>query len=221
MTNLKQTSTLIATSLLISLLTVGCEKEDSSSDSKSIEGIFYYFTDEENQKIRVIDLDAPGQLRRSYTLSDDFTLQDLAQEEPHLVLKAYRPSNFSSLANKKGNLIKSKVVEGGWLYVANNPFLGLTGTTDDNYSDASVFANDATGFILHKSGVIDGEDVYAFESVGYPGRFITHSGHPIQGANVLFLDIYPGPEDAPKFRLYNPKSTFSEGDPSVPLDFGL
>jgi len=217
----KHTYLLYLITLLFSSLLIGCEKEDSPSGSELTEGLFYYFTDEANQKIRVIDLDAPGQIRRSYTLSDDFTLEDLAQEEPHLVLKAYRPSTFSSLANKNGNLIKSKVVEGEWLYVANIPFLGLTGTTDDNYSEANQFPNDATGFILHKMEVIDGEAVYAIESVGYPGRFITHSGHPIQGANVLFFDVFTEPEKAPRFRLYNPKSTFQEGDTSVPVDAGF
>ncbi len=204
--------------LLSSLLFTGCEKEDSPSSSNVIEGLFYYYTDEANKKIMVIDIGASTPFRRSYTLSDDVTLEDIAQERDHLVLKVYRPSAISTLATKKGNLIKSKVIEGDWLFVANNPFLGLTGTSSDNYSEANQFPNEATGFKLHKMEVINGEAVFAIESVGYPGRYMTHTGHPIQGANLLYLDAFSEPEKAPRFRLYNPKSTFLEGDPSVPHD---
>ncbi len=197
---------------------MGCEKEDSSAGSKSIEGLLYYYTDEANNKIRVVDLDPGTPFRRSFTLSDDATLEDIAREREELVLKVYRPATVSPLANKKALLIKSKVVENNWLFVANNPFVGLTGTSDDGWWEAGEFSNDATGFILHKSGVIDGEEVYAIESVGYPGRFFTHSGHPIQGANLLYLDEYPEPKDAPKFRLYRTEGTFMEGNPNVPRD---
>ena len=214
----KHTYIMFATALIISILLVGCEKEDSSSGSKSIEGLLYYYTDEANKKIMVIDMSAFSPFRRSYFLTDDVTLEDIAKEMDHLVLKVYRPSPVSPIATKKGNLIKSKVIEGDWLYVANNPFLGLTGKSGKNWFEASEFSNEATGFIFHKMEVIDGEDVYAIESVGYPGRYMTHSGHPIQGANLLYLDVFSEPEKAPRFRLYNPKSTFLEGDPSVPTD---
>ena len=209
---------MIATALIISSLLVGCEKEDSSAGAKSIEGLFYYYTDEANKKIMVIDMSAFSPFRRSYTLTDDVTLEDIAKEMDHLVLKVYRPSPVSPIAAKKGNLIKSKVVEGDWLFVGSIPFLGLTSKSSKNWFEASEFSNEATGFIFHKMEVIGGEDVYAIESVGYPGRFMTHSGHPIQGTNLLFLDVFSGPEKAPRFRLYNPKSIFLEGDPSVPTD---
>ena len=209
---------MFATALIISSIFVGCEKEDSSAGSKSIEGLLYYYTDEANNKIRVVDLDPGTPFRRSFTLSDDVTLEDIAREREELVLKVYRPATVSPLANKKGLLIKSKVVENNWLFVANNPFVGLTGTSDDGWWEAGEFSNDATGFILHKSGEIDGEEMYAVESVGYPGRYFTHSGHPIQGANLLYLDEYPEPKDAPKFRLYRTKGSFMEGNPNVPRD---
>lgn len=214
----KHTYILYATALIISSLFVGCEKEDSATDAKSIEGLLYYYTDEANKAIRVVDLNTSSPFRRGFTLSDDFTMEDIAKEREELVLKVYRPSTVSPLANKKGLLIKSKVVENNWLYVANNPFLGLTGTSDDGWWEAGEFSNNATGFILHKSTKIDGEDVFAIESVGYPGKYFTHSGHQIQGANVLYLDTYDDPEDAPKFRLYRPKANFMEGNPNVPRE---
>ena len=218
MKNLKRTIILCATALLFTSFLTGCEKDNSSSDPKSIEGLLYYFTDEENQEIRVVDINASTPFRRSYILSDDNTLEDIAQERDYLVLKVYRPATVSPLANKKALLIKSKVVENNWLFVANNPFVGLTGTSDDGWWEAGEFSNDATGFILHKSGEIDGEELYAIESVGYPGRYFTHAGHPIQGASLLYLDEYDDPDKAPKYRLYRPKANFTEGNPNVPQD---
>jgi hypothetical protein len=218
MKNLKRTIIFSATALLFTTFLTGCEKDNSSSDPKSIEGLLYYFTDEENREIKVVDINASTPFRRSYILSDDYTLEDIARDRDYLVLKVYRPATVSPLANKKALLIKSKVVENNWLFVANNPFLGLTGTSDDGWWEAGEFSNDATGFILHKSGEIDGEEVYAIESVGYPGRFFTHSGHPIQGVNLLYLDVYSDPDNAPKFRLYRTRTTFVEGNPNVPRD---
>jgi hypothetical protein len=218
MKNLKLTSILFAVALLLTSFLTGCEKDGSSSDSKSIEGLLYYFTDEENQEIKVVDIDASSPFRRSFILSDDYTLEDIAQDRDYLVLKIYRPSSVSTLASKKGHLIKSKVFENNWLFVANNPFLGLTGTTDDDWFEASEFPNEATGFTFHKTGEINGEDVYAIESVAYPGRYFSHSGHPIQGTNLLYLEEYDEPDNAPKFRLYRTESTFLEGNPSVPVD---
>ncbi|MCK7535475.1 MAG: hypothetical protein MZV63_33065 [Marinilabiliales bacterium] len=87
----------------------------------------------------------------------DYTLEDLALDRDYLVLKVYRPSSVSALASKKGLMIKSKVIENNWLYVANTSFLGLTGTTDDDWFEASEFSNEATGFIFHKTGEINGE----------------------------------------------------------------
>lgn len=218
MKNLKQTGLLIVTFILLIPLTAGCEKEDSSSGSKSIEGMLYYYTNEAGKAIRVIDISAATPFRRSYILSDDVTLEDIAVEREHLVLKAYRPVSVSQIASKKGLILKSKPVLNNWLYVANYPFLGLTGTTNKGWFEASEFSNDATGFKFHKTGVIEGEDEYAIESVAYPGRFFTHSGHPIQGANLLYLDEYPGPEEAPKFRLYRPRASFAEANSDVPVD---
>jgi len=218
MKNLKHTFVIYAAALLLASFLTGCEKDDASSDSKSIEGLLYYFTDEENQEIRVVDIDASTPFRRSFTLSGDNTLEDIAQERDYLVLKVYRPSSFTTMYDKKGLLFKSKVIENNWLYVANNPFIGLTGTTDDGWFEASEFSNDATGFIFHKTGEINGEDVYAIESIAYPGRYFSHNGHPIQGTNLLYLEEYDEPDDAPKFRLYRTESTFVEGNPNVPVD---
>ena len=101
---------------------------------------------------------------------------------------------------------------------SKHSIFGPTGTSSDNWSEASEFSNEATGFIFHKMEVINGEAVYAIESAGYPGRYMTHAGHPIQGANLLYLDDFSEPENAPRYRLYKPKSTFLEGDQSVPTD---
>lgn len=218
MKNLKQTGTLIATSILAITLTVGCEKEDSSSGSKSIEGMLYYYSNEASNAIRVIDIYANSPFRRYYILAEGVTLEDIAVDREHLVLKVYRPNSVSQLAGKKGLILKPKAVENNWLYVSNTPFLGLTGTTDKGWFEASEFSNDATGFKFHKTGVIEGEDEYAIESVAYPGRYFTHSGHPIQGANLLYLDVFDSPEDAPKFRLYRPKASFMEANSDVPRD---
>lgn len=218
MKNLKRTIFFYATALLLTSFLTGCEKDGSSSDSKSIEGLLYYFTDEENQEIRVVDIDASSPFRRSFTLSDDYTLEDVAQDRDYLVLKVYRPSSLTTMYDKKGLLLKSKVIDNNWLYVANNPFIGLTGTTDDGWWEASEFSNDATGFIFHKTGVINGDDVFAIESIAYPGRYFSHNGHAIQGTNLLYLEEYDEPDDAPKFRLYRTDSSFPEGNPNVPRD---
>jgi len=200
----------------------GCKEEDDLNfSSKTIEGLLYYYTNEATKQIRVVDLNSNSAFRRSYTLSDDNTLENVAQDRDYLVIKVYRPSTTSAVAATKGKLIKSKVLENNWLFVGTTPFLGLTGTTEDSYADASEFSNNATGFIFHKIEEINGEEVYAIESVGYPGRYFSHQGHPIQGANILFLEIYPSPQDAPKFRLYKPKATFLEGATDVPVDAGF
>jgi len=216
MKNHRHTYLPITAFLLLTSFLAGCEKDDTPSDSKTIEGILYYYTNEETKELRAIDIDDSSPFRRNIKLTDDYTLEDLANDRDDLVIRAYLPSNYSSLYNKKGLMLKPKVVEGNWLFVTTVPFPGITGATDDDYSEASDFPNDATGFIFHKTGEIDGEVLYAIESAGYPGRYFTHSGNPIQGANLLYLDEYPEPKDAPKFRLYRPKSTFREGDPSVP-----
>lgn len=218
MRNLKRTFVLYAAALLLTSFLIGCEKDDSSSDSKSIEGLLYYFTDEENQEIRIVDIDASTPFRRSFILSDDNTLEEIALERDYLVLKVYRPSTVSPMASRKGLLLKSKVIENNWLYVTNNPFIGLTGTSDDGWWEASEFSNDATGFVFHKTGVINGEDEFAIESLAYPGRYFSHNGHAIQGANLLYLEEYDEPDDAPKFRLYRTDSNFPEGNPNVPVD---
>lgn len=218
MKTMKQTFILYATALLLTSILTGCEKDDSSADSKTIEGLLYYFTDEANQEIRVVDIDASTPFRRSFTLSDGNTLEDIARDRDYLVLKVYRPSTVSSMASKKGHLLKSKVIENNWLFVANNPFLGLTGTSDDGWWEASEFSNEATGFIFHPTGKENGEDVFAIESLAYPGRYFSHNGHAIQGANLLFLEEYDEPDKAPKFRLYRTALLFPEANPNVPVD---
>ena len=91
----KHTYRFYSTALLTSLLFIGCEKDDSGSSSNIIEGLFYYYTDEENKKIMVIDIAASTPFRKSYTLSEDVTLEDIAIGRDELVLKAYRPSTIS------------------------------------------------------------------------------------------------------------------------------
>jgi hypothetical protein len=208
--------------LLLFTFISGCKEEDDINfSSKTIEGLLYYYTNEATKQIRVVDMNLNAPFRRSYTLSDDYTLENVAQDRDYLVIKVYRPSTTSAVAAAKGKLIKSKVLENNWLFVANNPFVGLTGITEESWSETSDFSNNASGFIFHKVEEINGEEVYAIESVAYPGRYFSHQGHPIQGANLLFLDEYPSPQDAPKFRLYKPKATFLEGATDVPVDAGF
>lgn len=217
MKNLRHTYLPVATFLLLTSFLAGCEKNDSPSGSNTIEGLLYYYTNEATKELRVIDIDASSPFRRSVTLTEDYTLEDLAQDRDYLVLKVYRPSSVSSLASKKGLMIKSKVIENNWLYVTDNP-VGLTGTTDDGWFEASDFSDDATGFKFHKTDEIDGEDVFAIESIAYPGRYFSHSGHPVQGANLLYLETYLSPEAAPKFRLYRTSTNYIEGNINVPQD---
>jgi len=217
MKNPRRTYLLVAIALITTSFLSSCEKDDSPSGSNTIEGLLYYYTNEANKELRVIDIDAYSPLRRSITLSDDYTLEDLAQDMDYLVLKAYRPSSVSTLASKKGLLIKSKVIENNWLYVADNPE-GLTGTTDDGWFEASDFSDEATGFKFHKTDEINGEDVFSIESIEYPGRYFSYNGHPVQGANLLYLETYSSPEAAPKFRLFRPESNFPEGNINVPGD---
>ncbi|MCK7535474.1 MAG: hypothetical protein MZV63_33060 [Marinilabiliales bacterium] len=61
-------------------------------------------------------------------------------------------------------------------------------------------------------------DLYAIESIAYPGRYFSHNGHPIQGANLLFLEEYDDPDDAPKYRLYRTQTNFAEANINVPRD---
>lgn len=216
MKNLRHHVIMTAIALTVLLFISGCEK-DESSGSNTIEGLLYYYTNEANKELRVIDIDAFSPLRKSVTLSDDYTLEDLAKDMDYLVLKAYRPSSVSTLASKKGLMIKSKVIENNWLYVADNPE-GLTGTTDDGWFEASDFSDEATGFKFHKTDEINGEDVFAIESIEYPGRYFSYNGHPVQGANLLYLESYSSPEAAPKFRLFRPESNFQEGNINVPRE---
>ncbi|MHC1731447.1 MAG: hypothetical protein AB9888_05430 [Bacteroidales bacterium] len=218
MKNLRPTSVLFAVALLLTSFLTGCEKEDSAPESESLEGLFYYYADEENLKIRVIDLNAVSPFRRSYTLTDEVTLEVIAKDREELVIKAYRPATTSQMVSMKGMLIKSKNAVGQWLYVGNNPWVGLTGIADETWFDASEFAEGATGFRLHKKEVINGEVVYAIESTKYPGWYFSHNGHPIQGANLLCLEEFADIEKAPGYRIYEPGVQVLEGDPNVPRE---
>ncbi len=221
MKKLNHTSVLLAAALLIITFITGCEKEENNSESESLEGLFYYYSNEENNQIRVIDLNAVSPFRRSYTLTGEVTLEVIAQDREELVIKAYRPATTSPMVSKKGMLIKSKNAEGQWLYVGNNPWVGLTGIADETWFEASEFAEGATGFRLHRKEVIDGEVVYAIESTKYPGWYFSHNGHPIQGANLLCLEEFPDIEKAPGYRIYEPGVQVLEGDPNVPRDFEI
>lgn len=217
MKNIRPTYALVAISLISTSFLSSCEKDNSTSGSDTIEGLLYYYTNEANKELRVIDIDANTPFRRSITLADDYTLEDLAIDRDYLVLKVYRPSSVSPLASKKGLMVKSKVAENNWLHVTDNP-VGLTSTTDDGWFEASDYSDNATGFKFHKTDEIDGEDVFAIESIEYPGMYFSYNGHPVQGANLLYLETYSSPEAAPKFRLYRPESNFQEGNINVPRD---
>jgi hypothetical protein len=217
MKNRKSTFVLFTAALLLVASATGCEKDEKTPESDKMEGLLYYYSDEERQQIRVIDLNAVSPFRRSYTLSEEVTLEFIAREREELVLKIYRPATTSPMVSKKGMLIKSKNANGEWLFIGNNPWIGLTGIADgESWSEASEFADGATGFRIHKKVEIDGETIYAFESTKYPGWYFSHNGHPIQGANLLCLEEFPDVDKAPGFRIYNQKVQVLEGDPSVP-----
>lgn len=216
---LKSNLVLLAVTSLLSLSAASCQKDDNNPESDRVEGLFYYYSDEANQQIRVIDLNAVSPFRRSYTLSEEVTLEMLAQDREELVIKAYRPATTSPMVSKKGMLIKSKNANGEWLFIGNTPWIGLTGIADgESWFEASEYAEGATGFRFHEKEAINGETIYAIESTKYPGWYFSHNGHPIQGANLLCLEEFPDVDRAPGFRVYKPEIQVLEGDPSVPHD---
>jgi len=222
MKNRNSTFVLLVTALLLFATATGCEKDDNKPASDKLEGLFYYYSDEANMQIRVIDLNAVSPFRRSYTLSEEVTLDLIAQDREELVIKAYRPATTSPMVSKKGMLIKSKNANGEWLFIGNNPWIGLTGIADgETWSEASEYAEGATGFRIHEKDVVNGETIYAIESTKYPGWYFSHNGHPIQGANLLCLEEFPDVDKAPGFRIYKPDVQVLEGDPSVPKIFEI
>lgn len=209
------------TALLSGVTLAGCEKE-SSNDRDVFEGMLYYYSDVAKKEIRVIDINANTPFRRLYILDGEATLESIAQGREHHVLKAYRPNSTSSMASAKAMMIKSKISDSEWLFVADNPFPGLTGIADESWFEASDYGDGATGFILHSKGKEEGEPVFAIESLKYPGTYFSHDGHPIQGANLLYLKAFESPEKAPGFRLFLTDGIrFPEGDPNVPRDFDI
>ena len=219
---LKSNLVLLAVTSLLSLSAASCQKDDNNPESDKVEGLFYYYSDEANQQIRVIDLNAVSPFRRSYTLSEEVTLNMIAQDREELVIKAYRPATTSPMVSKKGMLIKSKNANGEWLFIGNTPWIGLTGIADgESWFEASEYAEGATGFRIHEKDVVNGETIYAIESTKYPGWYFSHNGHPIQGANLLCLEEFPDVDKAPGFRIYKPDVQVLEGDPSVPKIFEI
>jgi hypothetical protein len=213
---------LSAMAIFLTLTFTGCEKDDSSGDPEIFEGMLYYYSDVAKNEIMVIDINANTPFRRSYILDGEATLEAIALGREHHVLKAYRPNSSSPMASAKGMMIKSKVADSEWLFVADNPFPGLTGIAEESWFEASDYGDGATGFILHSKGKEEGEPVYAIESLKYPGTYFSHDGHPIQGANLLYLKPFDSPEKAPGFRLFITDGTlFPEGDPNVPRDFDI
>lgn len=213
---------LAASAIFMTLTCTGCEKNDSSGDPDTFEGMLYYYSDVAKKEIRVIDINASTPFRRLYILDDEVTLEEIAIGREHHVIKAYRPNSTSPMASAKGMMIKSKVADSEWLFVADNPFPGLTGVADEGWFEASEYGEGATGFILHNKGKEDGEPVFAIESLKYPGTYFSHDGHPIQGANLLYLKPFDSPDKAPGFRLFmTDRIRFLEGDPNVPRDFEI
>ena len=222
MKNLKPSVVIFTAALILTSFITGCEKEGSSGERDVFEGMLYYYSDAAKNEIRVIDINANTPFRRSYILGEGVTLEDIALGREHHVLKAYRPNSTSSMASAKGMMIKSKIADSEWLFVADNPFPGLTGIAEESWFEASDYGEGATGFILHSKGREDGEEVYAIESLKYPGTYFSHDGHPIQGANLLYLKPFDSPDKAPGFRLFITDGTrFSEGDPNVPRDYDI
>ncbi len=220
--NSKPKPVLFASALILTAFIAGCEKNDSSGDPDTFEGMLYYYSDVAKNEIRVIDINASTPFRRSYILGGEVTLEAIALGREHHVLKAYRPSSTSPMASAKGMMIKSKVADSEWLFVADNPFPGLTGIADEDWFEASEYGEGATGFILHNKGKEEGEPVFAIESLKYPGTYFSHDGHPIQGANLLYLKPFDSPDKAPEFRLFMTDGIrFPEGDPNVPRDFEI
>ncbi|MCU0458247.1 MAG: hypothetical protein MUE37_04050 [Bacteroidales bacterium] len=222
MKNLKPTLVLFTTALIITSFITGCQKEDSPDDPDKVEGLFYYYTDVAEGRIMVIDINASTPFRRSYILSDEVTLGMIAEDRPRHVIKFYRPASVSPMAADNGMMIKSKVADSEWLFVTNFPFVGLTSIAEEKWFEASEFGEGSTGFKLHEMGEEEGEKTYAIESIKYPGNYFSHDGHPIQGANLLFLKPFDSPEKAPRFRLFETSaSAFPEGDPNVPKVFEI
>lgn len=213
---------LAAMAIFLTMTLTGCEKDDSSGDPEIFEGMLYYYSDVGKKEIRVIDINASTPFRRSYILGEGVTLESIALGREHHVLKAYRPNSTSPMASARGMMIKSKVADSEWLFVADNPFPGLTGIAEESWFEASDYGDGATGFILHSKGKEEGEPVFAVESLKYPGTYFSYDGHPIQGANLLYLKPFDSPEKAPGFRLFVTDGTrFTEGDPNVPRDFDI
>lgn len=201
--------------ILLSIITNSCS-EKTGGTSGAIEGLFYYYEDAETGKIRVLDIDS--EIRRSITIDEDYTFDDLAQDREELVLKAYEALSISP-SKPNGKFLKPKTFENLWLTASNSISpVGLLFGDDDEWFDINMDDESFSAFIFHKVGEGDGDGEYAIESMYYPGRYISHTGHPIQGTNTIFLVESSSVNLAPKWRIHNPSGTFLEGNIEL---FGL
>jgi len=201
-------------SIVFLLTSCSKDKEPTTFGSSQIKGMFYYYEDESQGRIRV--LDPVSKLRRGYTLdaSVGITLQSILEERSdELLVRAYKASVFSP-AHPDGYFIKPYEQESYWL-LTSNVLPGLVTSVDDDWSQVSSSTDLYYAFKMHEQGEVGGEKLYAIESLYYPGSYISHVGHPIQGTNTISYLPFPDEDNAPKWRLFKPTGTFFEGNPNL------
>lgn len=215
--------TIIFTALCITFAIINACEDDNEKpspptvESKVIEGMLYYY--ETDIRVRVIDLSFNSPMRRAYTLSSDpefpVTLQTIVDESAEdVVLKAYRAGEGSP-SHPNGKFFKAKMKEEGFLFTSNViPNLVAQSSSWDWWT-VRQSEDRLAGFVFHHMGKVDGEDNYAIESLHFPGQYITHQGHPIQGTNVLTYYPFPDKESAPRWRLFRPQGIYLEGNPAL------
>ncbi len=205
-----------------SVLLHGCaENDDDASpppvqfESGQIEGILYYYTGESAGRVRILDV--KNGFRIGYTLgeTEEFTIdmQLIADERgDDFVIKAYKSASYSP-AYPEGRFIKPKTANNAWLFPSNVIEYMMYSHSNRDWQTVNNNAEKLYAFVFHRMDDEDGEAVYSIESMYYPGRFISHQGHAIQGTNELTCREYPSKESAPRWRLFKPAGVYIEGNP--------
>lgn len=198
----------------IVLLLNACSKDNETPQFtiESIKGMFYYYEDESLGRIRVLDLGA--EIRRGYTLdaSLGITLQTICEDRSdQLLLKAYKAPVGSPSYINGARFVKPYEVQNAWMFTSN-VISGLVGVDDEDWFDVHMNPDKFHAFKFHEMGTVNGEMEYAIESVHFPGQYITHTGHPIQGTNTISYAPFTNADSAPRWRLFKPTGTFLEGD---------
>lgn len=204
----------IAGVISIMLLLNACSKDDDpiQFSGDTIKGMFYYYEDESLGRIRVLDLG--NKIRRAYTLDESLgiTLQAICQDRSEdLLLKAYKAPTLSPAFNDGARFMKPYEIESNWMFTSN-VISGLISTDDDDWFDVSMNPDKFHAFKFHEMDEVNGEKEYAIESIYFPGQYVTHAGHPIQGANTISYGPFPDLNSAPRWRLFEPSGSFLEGN---------